>query len=238
MLHARSSDAGRDHSPVYLFADSELLFWKCRGKSFLESIRAFLGPEVPKAAYIGASNGDVEEFYSIFEAAMDGIEVWTRKMIRSSFPTEDRDFLREAKVIVLAGGDVLCGWKIFVETGMKEEIIDRYQNGAVLIGISAGAVQLGTYAIVEHDESSGELIETFNLVPAIVDVHDEHRDWTRLTSTVALLEGAASGLGIPKGGGAIFHPDRSLEAVRRPLHEVCGGKSGTNCSLVMPKEPG
>jgi cyanophycinase len=238
MLDARSTDSGRDLPPIYLLADSELLFWKCRGKPFLESIRAFLGPEVPKAAYIGASNGDVEEFYSIFEAAMDGIDVGKRRMIRSSFPSGDRDFLREAHVIVLAGGDVLRGWKIFVETGLREEIIARYQSGAVLIGISAGAVQLGSHAIVEHDESSRELIETFNLVPAIVDVHDEQRDWAHLASTVTLLEGAASGIGIPKGGGAIFHPDRSLEAVRRPLHEVCIGKSGTNCNLILPKEPG
>jgi cyanophycinase len=193
---------------------------------------------MPNAAYIGASNGDVEEFYSIFEAAMDGIDVGQRRMIRSSFSTGDRDFLREAHVIVLAGGDVLRGWKIFVETGLREEIIARHQNGAVLIGISAGAVQLGSHAIVEHDESSRELIETFNLVPAIVDVHDEQRDWAHLESTVALLEGAASGIGIPKGGGAIFHPDQSLEAIRRPLHEICIGKSGTNCNLIVPKEPG
>jgi len=238
MLPARSTDPSRDLPPVYLLADSELLFWKCRGTPFLESIRAFLGPEVPKAAYIGASNGDVEEFYSIFEAAMDGIDVGNRRMIRSSFSTGDRDFLRQAHVIVLAGGDVPRGWKIFVETGLREEIIARYQGGAVLIGISAGAVQLGSHAIVEHDELSRELIETFNLVPAIVDVHDEQRDWAHLANTVALLEGAASGIGIPKGGGAIFHPDRSLEAVRRPLHEVCLGKSGTNCNLIWPKEPG
>ena len=238
MLHERSTDSSRDRPPVYLFADSELLFWKSRGKPFLDSIRTFLGPEVPKAAYIGASNGDVEEFYSIFEAAMDGIDVGKRRMIRSSFSTGDRDFLREAQVIVLAGGDVLRGWKIFVETGLREEIIARYQGGAVLIGISAGAVQLGRHAIVEHDESSRELIETFNLVPSIVDVHDEQRDWAHLASTVALLEGAASGIGIPKGGGAIFHPDQSLEAVRRPLHEICIGKSGTNCNLIVPKEAG
>ena len=238
MLPARSTDSSRDRPPVYLFADSELLFWKDQGKPFLDSIRPFLGPEVPQAAYIGASNGDVQEFYSIFEAAMDGIDVGKRRMIRSSFSTEDRDFLREAHVIVLAGGDVLCGWKIFVETGLREEIIARYQDGAVLIGISAGAVQLGSHAIVEHDESSRELIETFNLVPAIVDVHDEQQEWAHLASTVALLEGAASGIGIPKGGGALFHPDRSLEAVRCPLHEICIGKSGTNCNLIVPKEPG
>jgi cyanophycinase-like exopeptidase len=238
MLHAPSTDSSRDRPPVYLLADSELLFWKSQGKPFLDSIRPFLGSEMPKAAYIGASNGDVEEFYSIFEAAMDGIDVGQRRMIRSSPSSGDRDFLKEAHVIVLAGGDVLRGWKIFVETGLREEIIARHQGGAVLIGISAGAVQLGSHAIVEHDESSRELIETFNLVPAIVDVHDEQRDWAHLASTVALLEGAASGIGIPKGGGAIFHPDQSLEAVRRPLHEICIGKSGTNCNLIVPKEPG
>ena len=34
-----------------------------------------------------------------------------------------------------------------------------------------------------------------------------------------LLQGAATGLGIPAGGGVIVHPDNTFEPLRRPAHE-------------------
>lgn len=95
--------------PIYLFADSQLLFWKNKGIPFLDSISPRVMYSSPKAAYIGASNGDAREFYSIFEAAMEGIDIRDCKMIRSSFPGEDESFLNEADIILLGGGDVEMG---------------------------------------------------------------------------------------------------------------------------------
>jgi cyanophycinase len=34
-----------------------------------------------------------------------------------------------------------------------------------------------------------------------------------------LLEGAATGLGIPSGGGVIVYADTTIEPMRRPAHE-------------------
>jgi hypothetical protein len=48
--------------PLYLFADSQLLFWKPQGKLLLEGVVAGHEDQPPAAAYIGASNGDREEF--------------------------------------------------------------------------------------------------------------------------------------------------------------------------------
>jgi cyanophycinase-like exopeptidase len=237
MTERTRTDEAAAGPAIYLLADSEPLFRKIGGKLLLEPARELLKSERPKAAYIGASNGDSEVFYSIFEAAMDCIEVRTRKMIRASFAEPDRDFLREANIIVLAGGDAERGWKVILETGMKDEILERQRNGAVLVGVSAGAVQLGRYAIVEHNESSRELIDTFCLFPMLVDVHDEQGEWARLQHTVALLGQGTVGIGIPKGGAAVFHADGSLEAVGRPLCEVCLSQSGTTTNLIMPNQP-
>ena len=44
--------------PLYLLADSQLFFWKSDSDSLAERIRADLDSANPKAAYIGASNGD------------------------------------------------------------------------------------------------------------------------------------------------------------------------------------
>ncbi|TAM72158.1 Type 1 glutamine amidotransferase-like domain-containing protein [Mycobacterium sp.] len=206
--------------PLYLLADSQLLFWKHHGRLLLEAALDGLVRDAPLgAAYIGASNGDRPEFYEIFEAAMDAVGIADRRMITSSFGPADRAFLESARFIVLAGGDVRLGWNIFERTGMKDAILGRYAEGAVLVGISAGAVQLGRCGIVETPESFGTgVFDVFNLVPMVIDVHDERAEWARLSRAIRLLSGEATGLGVPSGGGVVVHADGTVEPVRRPAH--------------------
>jgi cyanophycinase len=222
--------------PIYLFADSQLLFWKNKGTLFLDSINELVMHSSPRAAYIGASNGDAPEFYSIFEAAMEGIGIHDCEMILSSFPAEDESFLNEADIILLAGGDVETGWSVFTERGIKELVMRRYYEGAILIGISAGAVQLGQYGLREGGQSFDGLIETFKLVPFIIGAHDERREWESLKSTVRLLNGAAKGIGIPTGGGLVYYPDQSIEAIRHPLSAFSIEEGEMRDALLLPQE--
>ncbi len=207
--------------PLYLLADSQLLFWKRQDRPLLETALDGLARDTPlRAAYIGASNGDRPEFYEIFEAAMDAIGITERRMVESSFGPDDRAFLERAQLIVLAGGDVRLGWKTFEKSGMKDVILGGYTKGAILVGISAGAVQLGRYGIVEKPDSPDtELLDVFKLVPVVVDTHDERAEWARLSRTIHSLRGAATGLGIPSGGGVIVHTDATIEPLRRPANE-------------------
>ena len=89
---------------MFLLADSQLLFLRDEGSLFLDRVRAALGPE-PRAAYLGASNGDEPAFYDIFVAAMEGIGVRACRSVPSAPSEADRAFLEEASVILLAGGD-------------------------------------------------------------------------------------------------------------------------------------
>ncbi len=224
--------------PLYLLADSQLLFWKRQDRPLLEAALDGLARDAPlRAAYIGASNGDRPEFYEIFEAAVDAIGITDRRMIDSSFGPDQRAFLERAQLIVLAGGDVRLGWNIFETTGMKDVIQGRYAHGAVLVGISAGAVQLGRYGIVETPRSPAtELLDVFKFVPAVIDTHDERAEWARLSHTIQSLEGAATGLGIPSGGGVIVHPDTTIEPLRRPAHEFRFEGNHVTHSLLFAKE--
>ena len=224
--------------PLYLLADSQLLFWKRRGRLLLEAAVDALARDTPlSAAYIGASNGDRPEFYEIFAAVVDAIGITDHRMIGSSFGPNDRAFLERARLIVLAGGDVSLGWNTFEKTGMKDVILGRYAQGAVLVGISAGAVQLGRYGIVETPESPAtELLDVFKLVPMVIDAHDERADWTRLSRTIQTLRGAATGLGIPSGGGVIVHPDATIEPLRRAAHEFRFEGARVTHSLLRAEE--
>jgi hypothetical protein len=228
-------DVKMNRRPIYLFADSQLLFWREGGNLFLDSVRRLVWSVAPRAAYIGAPNGDAPEYYSIFEAAMSGAGIYDNRMILRSFPAGDRAFLNEADIILLAGGEVETGWRVLVETGMRELILRRYEEGAVLMGVSAGAVQLGLCGLTEGAASPAQLIETFKLVPFVIDAHDEGRGWGRLRDAIRLLGGAAKGVGIPFGGGMVYHPGGRVEAMRRPLLELSFEGGTVRDALLHPK---
>lgn len=205
--------------PIYLLADSQLLFWKSRGGPFLPAILKGAGIAEPRIAYLGASNGDSSEAYSIFAGAVEGLKAARTRHVRAAYSDADREFLESANVLLLAGGDVEAGWNAFTQKGVAEQIKARYQDGAVVIGVSAGAVQCGSHAAVWSESGEGRLIEMLGLVPFIVDVHDEKEDWRRLSGTIRLMEGTASGIGVPSGGGLAVHPDGTLEPLRRAAEQ-------------------
>ncbi|HYO91594.1 MAG TPA: Type 1 glutamine amidotransferase-like domain-containing protein [Pyrinomonadaceae bacterium] len=141
--------------PIHLFADSQLLFWRQGTELFLDSLKNLLDNRPSKAAYVGASNGDNPDYYSIFKAAMENIAINDCRMIQSDFTEADAAFVDEADVILLAGGDVREGWDVMSRNGLKEAVLRKYQEGALLIGISAGAVQLGLFGWPETTPTPG-----------------------------------------------------------------------------------
>ena len=82
---------------------------------------------------------------------MESIGIHDCRMILSSFPSIDESFVNEADIILLAGGDIERGWEVFTQVGLAELIIKRYREGTILMGVSAGAVQLGLYGVVQEE---------------------------------------------------------------------------------------
>jgi peptidase E len=225
--------------PMFLLADSQLLFWQTEHGRFLDRVRDALSDETsdrePKAAYLGASNEDNPAFFDLFKAAMEGIDIHECRMIPSKPSSEDFDYLDSADLILLAGGDIAKGWTVFKENGFNEHIIMRYVTGAIMIGVSAGAVQLGLKGWYGEDPTASDLFDTFRLVPLVIDVHAES-SWSRLRHIVRLSGEGTRGIGIPAGGGAIFHPDGSVEPVRHPLTEFSVGEDGITQALLLPPD--
>ena len=225
-----------DVKPIFLFADSQILFWREDDELFLERLRRELPEENPRAAYIGASNGDNPVYYEIFEAAMDSIGVTERRMISSSFGAEDREYLEQADLVLLAGGGVERGWKVIESTGMRDVLAQRHLEGVVLVGVSAGAVQLGWLGFGGDVPKAGRLVDPLKLVPAIVGVHEEDDQWRDLRKLMRLSDVPVRGLGIPSGGGLVFHPDQTVEPVRHPVVEVIEEEGRHKGTLLFPPD--
>src|SRR5215216_5548370 len=95
--------------PILLLADSQLLFWRENGELLIERALKASTRDRPKAAYVGASNGDEPDFYEIFVSAMEGLGIFDCRMIPSTVSEVDLAFLNDADIVLLAGGDVETG---------------------------------------------------------------------------------------------------------------------------------
>jgi len=218
--------------PLYLLADSQLLFWKGRGSSLAESLHENFDSAKPRAAYVGASNGDQPEFYNLFVAAMETMGVSDCRMIPSQPTREDISFVEDADLILLSGGDAELGWRVFEQNGLKELFPRRRFDGVILLGVSAGAVQLGL-GFLSNSAQPKEL-HTFRMAPFYVGAHDEENDWWDLRALVNLSASNVRGIGIPAGAGAVFYADGVLEPVRKPLVELVKEDSRIKESVMLP----
>ena len=209
------------YAPLYLLADSQPLFAGAGGPSILERASPALSA-APRAAYLGAANGDEAVFYDLFSAAMDGAGIEDRAMVHSRYDEADRARLAAADLVVLAGGDVERGWRIFMQSGIREALLARYAAGAVLLGVSAGAVHLGW----------GYL----GLVPAHVGAHEEGDRWDELRRRMRRDGGRVRGLGVAAGGALVADADGGFEPLRRAAVELVFGGDGDEIgeSLLLP----
>jgi len=233
------NDINKRIKPIFLLADSQLLFYKSELGLFLGRIKKLLFEESNeneiKAAYIGASNNDDVRFYEIFEMAMQQIDIRNCQMIKSEPDIKDNNFLQSADIILLAGGDTYKGWNVINRNGWDEIITERYFQGAILIGVSAGAVQLGEkgYQSDFENEEKEASFDTLQLAPFIIDVH-ANDDWNNLSKQVKLGEGQLKGYGIPYGAGIIYYPDMSIEAVRFSCTEIVISGDDVLKSIILP----
>lgn len=202
--------------PLVLLADSQLLFWSdAGGRRFLARLAAMTGVAQPRAAYLGASNGDQPEFFELFAGAWRDVAASPCRHVPAEPSAEELAFLSQAELLLLAGGDPVVGQRAFQEHGVARLLAERRAAGALLVGVSAGAVQFGL-AWRDAADPAAPSQPMLALVPFAIGAHDEP-DWTSLRALVEEGGPAWRGVGVPSGGGVLVHGDLSLEPLRRPL---------------------
>jgi hypothetical protein len=214
-------------TPIHLLADSSLLF--ADGGALLRRLAKTIAAEKPSAAFIGAASGDDPHAYAIFEAAMDVAGIESRRHVGSRYSAMDHICLSAADLIVIGGGDPVRGLEVMKATDMFDTVVQRFLAGALLIGVSAGAMIIG-------EEIPGEPpVGAMNLVPFVVGVHDESEDFARLWRAVAEKPGRR-GIGIPFGGGALFHRPNVLEPIGKPLVELVEVRGEVRRAVLLAGE--
>jgi hypothetical protein len=148
---------------------------------------------------------------------------------------DDRRFLEEADLVLLAGGDVELGWQVFERNGLKDLLLKKRYDGGILIGVSAGAVQLGLGALTNAPQP--KKLDLFGFAPFYIGAHEEKEEWWNLRALVNLSRSEVRGIGIPAGGGAIYWPDGTLEPIHHALTEVVKEDERVVERLIVPLKP-
>jgi hypothetical protein len=120
---------------------------------------------------------------------------------------DTRRILDEAQLLYLGGGDVARLAERLRVLGLDEQIRRRHREGAVVVGISAGAIGLTRHWVQfpDDDDARPTRFACIGAIDIAVDVHDEDSDWEELRALLAAWaidepDAQVDAFGIPRGG--------------------------------------
>jgi len=205
-----------------LLADSTPLF--SRKTQLTDAVTAAVGARTkslggitPRACYVGVSNGDMKEFYDVFVEAMKKFGISDVAHIRLPLTDSQLEFMSSCSLVVLAGGDPVSGLKRMRGDERFVGTLQRLRDtGAVIMGVSAGAMQLATYLLPEDPRASA-VIKGFEFIPGacVLAAHDEARDW-KILRAVAAAQPAVRALALPRGCVIVVPPEGPMRALEKP----------------------
>jgi peptidase E len=205
--------------PIYLLAGGN---WRHPGAMvpLIETVLAETGTSRPTVAHVGAANGDSR----MFQVAMKGLlaKGGMGKLVPVKLAHEKADrgaavkAIGAADAVFIAGGDVEEGMRWINRHRMGPALHEAYARGAVVFGISAGSIMLGTHWVRwrdPDDDGSAELFDCLGLARVICDTHAEADGWAELDAAMRLAPADTRGFGIPTGGALRVGPRGGVDAL-------------------------
>jgi peptidase E len=167
----------------------------------------------PVVCFVPTASGDSEGYIARFYTAFTALPCRPRHLAFSSPPQDLAAFVAECDVIYVGGGntrDMLAVWRA---NGFDLLLREAWENGAVLCGISAGAICWFAHG---HTDSTGPLapMECLSFLPGSCTPHyDSERE--RRPSFHAFIEQGLlpAGYALDDGAAAHFVGDRVEQVV-------------------------
>lgn len=164
------------------------------------------GLERPNVAYIGTASDDDERFFSFFVSFFEQSGAGSVELVRLASDDADVESAKEklaaADVVFVSGGQPAEGMRWIDAHGLAPWLRDLYRGGKPFVGLSAGAIMLGTHWFVPEKPDArhpGSLVDCLGIVPAVFDAHGEGEDWEDLRCLLALMGPGSSGFGLASG---------------------------------------
>ena len=140
--------------------------------------------DTPKVLFIPTASGDstpyIEKFKDYYKSL--GCEVDTLKLTTTDNDNLIRSKIFSANIIYIGGGNTAKMMRIFKRTKVNEYLIQAYEKGIILTGLSAGAMAYFTNGYSDSNrstnpEASLTLVKCLNIIPYCFCPHynDEER---------------------------------------------------------------
>jgi len=198
-----------------------------RGRDMAQMTRDFKvalatsGAPQPEVAYIGTASGDNKPFFHAIKLGLMAAGAASVELVPLAH--EDADVahakrkLEAADVIFVSGGEVDDGMDWLAKAGLVRFLGDLYHSGTLFIGVSAGAIMMGTHWAhwdVEGDDTTAHVIQCLGFVPYVFDAHGEKENWSELRCVLRLLGKGHKGHGLAAGGFYKVDARGHLETLR------------------------
>jgi hypothetical protein len=181
-----------------------------------------------RGAYVGAANGDSQRWFARVAEALARRHDARLELVRTVGVDDGaaaRAQIAAADFVYLAGGDVSVLAERLHALELAPAIRARHDAGALVVGVSAGAIGLAPSWIEFPDDRAPYRFPCAGAIPFAIDCHDEESDWEELR---ALLERWAAdepdaivdGYGIPAGGALEVDARGVVRALGAPLFHV------------------
>jgi dipeptidase E len=215
--------AGGDRSPSHLLALGGAGFTNPEAQPLDDLALELTGAPQPKACLVPTASGDaspyVAAFYRTFarRARCTHVSLFARE-------TEDlRELVLAQDLLYIGGGNtanLLALWRLH---GLDVIVREAWEQGTVLVGVSAGACALFDAGVSASFGAIAPLYDGLGLIGGGFCPHYHER-------RITLLEMMGEGLGRGYGAG----DDAALHFVGEDLHEALALSSGAAAFRVEP----
>jgi putative intracellular protease/amidase len=160
----------------------------------------------PLVAWVGAANDDSLPWFERAATVLRQRYGADMRRVMTSVEDDSQRLVDEAAVIYLPGGDVSLLSQRLRALGLDERIRHRHAAGALVVGVSAGAIGLTRFWVeFPEDGRAPYRIPCVGALGLAVDCHDEQSDWEELRALLEAWQREEPGAvvdayGIPLGG--------------------------------------
>ncbi len=166
----------------------------------------------PLVAWVGAANDDSLPWFDRAASVLRKRYGADMQMVHTAVADETHRLVDEAPLIYLPGGDVSLLSERLRALGLDERIRRRHAAGALVVGVSAGAIGLTRFWVeFPEDGRPPYRIPCVGALDVAVDCHDEESDWEELRTLLDAWQREEPGAtveayGIPLGGALEVSP--------------------------------
>ena len=166
----------------------------------------------PLVAWVGAANDDSLPWFERAAAVLRRRYGADLRRVRTASPDESQRLVDEAPLIYLPGGDVSLLSERLRALGLDEPIRRRHAAGALVVGVSAGAIGLTRWWVeFPEDGRPPYRIPCIGALDVAIDCHDEESGWEELRALLGAWareepDAVVEAYGIPAGGALELAP--------------------------------